>query len=170
MKDWKASTLGERVEFALKRSGLAHNVFARAAGLETATLSRVKADQSIGGKHERQGSTLEPIARVAKVSLRWLTSGDGDPDDAPALVTAPATRYPSKVPAAAAMRGIVSEEAIEAMLSEEHAGTTTDPGPGFWMDRAVWWDDERKKRAAREPHPIDEPPPMLPRPKKGKKR
>lgn len=87
-----------------------------------------------------------------------------------ALTATPPQRYPTRAPAAAIMRGLVSDEAIEAMLTEEHWGTTSDPGLDFWVERAQFWEARRaelesKLRPVATPD-LDAPPPMEPRPRK----
>jgi hypothetical protein len=80
-----------------------------------------------------------------------------------------AERFPSRKAAAAALRGLVDDEAIDAMMSEEHYGTDGDPGADFWLERAAWWNRKRKELREGFVPPstdLDEPPPMTARPKK----
>lgn len=79
------------------------------------------------------------------------------------------------MPAAEAMRGLVDEEAIRAMLSEEHRGSSEDPGEQFWMERARWWHMERARLRhliEMDGGALEQPPPLAPRPKaeRGKKK
>jgi transcriptional regulator with XRE-family HTH domain len=175
-KNWAKSTLGDRVThvvdtaIAAKRVS-SQNAFARAAGLEHATLSRVANDRSLTAEH-RTGDTITKIARMGNVSERWLSSGEGSPD-APAVAdeASPDPRYPSKVSAARAMRGVHDDAAIEAMLSEEHRGSIEDPGAEFWIGRIKWWQRERERARAEigaplKSDPTEDPPPMVERPKR----
>ncbi len=79
-------------------------------------------------------------------------------------------RYPTRAPAAAIMRGLVSDEAIEAMLTEEHWGTISDPGIDFWVERARFWEARRREIQLQfgpvQTPELDSPPPMEPRPRK----
>ncbi len=169
-RKWAESTLGERVEYAIKLAALgSQNDFARAAGLKTATLSRAKNDANPTAQH-RAGDTIAAIARTAMVDTAWLVSGVGEPKGKAAEPVEP-NRYPSKTTAAKALAGIVDPEAIDAMLSEEHRGSTEDPGAPFWVGRAKWWHQERKRLAAElkapaMPAEMDEAPKIEARPKK----
>lgn len=158
------TTLGARVEEAIRRSGLAHNEFSRASGVSTPVLSRLKADTAeTAGK--RSAEELAKVARVGGVDLMWLAMGV---EPKASALTPQSERYPSKAPAARAMRGILDDDAIEAMLSEEHYGSTEDPGAVFWMTRAKWWHEQRAKMRKPGASGIDGSPPLEPRPKKKK--
>lgn len=82
-------------------------------------------------------------------------------------------RYPTKRTAAALLKNIVDDEAIELMLNEEHVGSEGDPGEEFWIESAKRWHRRRTKLRAdvkAMPPELAEELPMTGRPKKGKKR
>lgn len=161
------TTLGERVEAVIKRSWLGQNAFGRKAGVSSPVLSRYKSDTNRTAT-KRSGDILKRIATAGNASLDWLTSGEGDIEENPSEPTD--NRYPSKQPAAKMLRGVVDDEAIEAMLSEEHYGSTADPGADYWIDRAQWWHQRRHKAIAAVSgpgvkDPTEESPPMEARPR-----
>jgi transcriptional regulator with XRE-family HTH domain len=67
-------TLGERLAFALKLSGMTAAQVARDAGVSTGYLSRIQA-----GARENVGhKNLAKIAYALRVSTHWLSTGEGE--------------------------------------------------------------------------------------------
>lgn len=138
-RDWRKTTLGARVRHAVERSKAgSNNAFAKAAGIASGPFSRIINDQSTGKVH-RSPTLLAAIARAGGVSLHWLSTGEGQPEErhheAPSVAAGP-DRYPSRRAEAEALRGLVSDSAINAMLVEEHKGAPeTDPGAEHWFAR-----------------------------------
>ncbi len=171
-RDWAETTLGERVLHAMKAAGYANrqNAFARDAKLPNPTLSRLANDKSPTAVR-RSADVLSKIAEVAKVDPTWLARGTGEPTVTNGAAPENDEPYPSKRPAAAALRGLIDDQAIDAMLSEEHRGSTSDPGEAFWIGRAKWWHRQRQQVAAelKMPPEMAEAPTLEGRPKKGRK-
>jgi hypothetical protein len=124
--------------------------------------------------NEREKVTQETVRKMGELGVggvkiaRLVRRHLGEPEEP----TQTEHRFPSKFPAAEILHGLVSEEAINAMLREDHRGSTSDPGTDFWIGRAKHWEAERRKAKrdiARElPPELAEEPPLEPRPKKGK--
>lgn len=177
----ESNEIGERLRRAMVARGLDQATLAAASGVDKSHISRLlKGDR---GEGMRKG-TRQKLADALKVTDAWLFAGVGPSplgDTASPSPSATVTteqmvadliadsisRYPSKVAASAALRGVVSQQAIDAMMTEEHKGSTGDPGSDFWFQRGVWW--EHKIRAGKtevESGSLDEPPPMEPRARK----
>lgn len=80
-------------------------------------------------------------------------------------------RYPAKRVAAALLRGLISDEAIDAMLSEEYRGGELNPSEEFFIARGRFFEKRRLElKAELQPPPVPaelaRPLPMEGRPKK----
>lgn len=164
-----AETVGKRLQRAMAARGLSQRELAKVTKLEASTISRFASDAR--GDQPRK-ETREKLATALDVSVGWLWAGEQpDPFGLPAEATASTARYPSKVAAAQAMRGLLDPEAIAAMITEEAGGVGSegvDPGPEYWTERAQWWHEKRRQtRAAVDPK-LDAAAPMVPRPKRRK--
>jgi transcriptional regulator with XRE-family HTH domain len=141
-------TLAKRLSQALAARNMSPAELAARTKLNPGYLSRLL-DGSRGDNIRKE--TRAKIAKALDLDGAWLFAGVGpSPFAASGPVLTPSgglRRYPSKLAAATAMRGIYDVEAIDAMLTEEHGGVEsdgTDPGEEFWVGRIRWWHQQRQ--------------------------
>jgi transcriptional regulator with XRE-family HTH domain len=80
VRDWTQTTLAERFTYALELRDKSLGDLARATGKPKATFSRIKS----GDRPQGEPETQRLIAEHLRVSLEWLSGGQGEPDlDAP---------------------------------------------------------------------------------------
>lgn len=165
--------IAARLRRALLARGLSQTELAEKAGIDKGHLSKLLKGER--GESTRK-ETREKLAGALDVDAQWLFAGYGpDPFGGGGsgqyeAVKPNDDRYPSKRAAAAALQGVVAQQAIEAMMSEEHSGSDGDPGADFWFDRGLWWDRKRRDAMGPPVSDLEDPPPLAGRPKKEKKR
>lgn len=103
------STLKERVEAVLELRGITAHAWSVEAGLSSAHVNMILAGRS----REPRRSTIEKLARAARVRTDWLMSGTGEPEPREADAVEPRDPTPT----------------VDAAHDHEHA-TQDAPEPG----------------------------------------
>lgn len=78
-------TLAERIEWILRRHGIGQRELSRRAGLDVAHIGQFLARARKDPNVSLNADTLAKVANGAKVSMRWLATGEGPPEDSAAL-------------------------------------------------------------------------------------
>lgn len=86
------ANIGERLAYALEIRGRKANWLAGQIDAHQTSVTRW-----INGKREPSSSQLIPIADALEVNLRWLLSGEGDPNASDAPGVGGPSRQPSPV-------------------------------------------------------------------------
>ncbi|NUP08399.1 MAG: helix-turn-helix transcriptional regulator [Polyangiaceae bacterium] len=169
------SGIAERLRQAMAVRGFSVTELGKSSGVDKSHVTRLlKGERGEG----MRPPTRKKLAVALDVTAEWLFAGVGPnpfgaPDPSPQdtatsvmiaeRIASNVKRYPSKAGAAVALRAMgVSEEAIEAMLTEENTGNEeVDPGRKHWIDQGLWWEAEiRRGKATIESDAFTEAAPM----------
>lgn len=110
--------------------GLSLNRLGELAGIPSSNMSRFAGiKRATSGRPE----TLEAMAAAWGVSYAWLAHGHGQPDPTP-MVDGRIDRFPNQARAVEIVRdGGMSEEVIQAVLSEDQPHIERDPTVLWWI-------------------------------------
>lgn len=130
LRDWSASSLGERMRWAIDRTRTGVNELGESSGTSGGAVSKLlaRADRVAG-----RAETLEKLAQALDVSVSWLAFGLGQPLDENELT-------PRERAAALCREHGVSEAAIQSVLSEVVIG-------GESISTIAWIDRMRLREA-----------------------
>lgn len=102
----------ERMLQARTEAKLSQGKLAKAAGIKRATVSHW--ENGTRGKNPGQ-QVMERVASVLKVNTTWLVSGIGPKHPSDGTLMLGTDMYPQRALAHAAMRGIISDEALRVV-------------------------------------------------------
>jgi transcriptional regulator with XRE-family HTH domain len=131
LKEWSASSLGERIRHMAELRAVSLNALGRRAGIDSGPMSRLS----------RRGSTaaldtLRKLADAWEFHFEWLAFGRGQPEGpgAPTNALQP-VRYTHRFEAARIARdGGVPLDAIESVCMDR-LDPRVDPPVLWWLDR-----------------------------------
>lgn len=130
-------TLASRVNWLLQQTEMSARALSLKAGLSPNHVGMLaRGTVATRPAHD----TLAALARAAGVSVEWLASGEGEPRLEGARAAQPGLhleyveRYPSRREAAAALAGLVRQDAIDGVL-RWHLHNEEDPGMAWWIER-----------------------------------